>query len=268
VLHAEIQMVEPLRLALDVAREVADELARARREGAPASTTKTSATDMLTTMDLWAEQHIVDRLLAARPDDGVIGEEGADLPGRSGVRWCIDPIDGTTDYLYDHPGYSVSIAALVDGSPIVGVVADPALGQVFSAVRGHGAWRDNVPVRVSGVDDLALALVGTGFSYDPERRGRQGDVVARLLPRVRDIRRMGGAALDLCSVACARLDVFYERGLNLWDVAAGGLVAHEAGARVTDLDGRESWSGMVVAAPEALHDAWLELLREVKAGDA
>jgi myo-inositol-1(or 4)-monophosphatase len=257
-----------LRLALDVGKEVGDELARARREGIPPSSTKTSTTDMVTTMDLWAEQRIVERLLDARPDDGVLGEEGTTLAGTSGIRWCIDPIDGTTDYLYDHPGYSVSIAAIADGHPIVGVVVDPSLDQVFSAVRGHGSWRNNVPLRASAVADLSVALAGTGFSYDPVRRGKQAHVLTNVLPHVRDIRRMGGAALDLCSVGCARLDVFYERGLNLWDVAAGGLVAAEAGALVTDLEGRPTWSGMVVAAPPTVHQALLELLREAGAGEA
>jgi myo-inositol-1(or 4)-monophosphatase len=219
-------------------------------------------------MDLWSEERLVSRLLDARPDDGVLGEEGTAIAGTSGVRWCLDPIDGTTNYLYDHPGYSVSIAALVDGRPVVGVVVDPALGQVFSAVLGHGAWRDNRPIRASAVSDLAVALAGTGFSYDPARRGRQAQVLAHVLPHVRDVRRMGGAALDLCSVGCARLDVFYERGLNVWDVAAGGLVAAEAGALVTDLDGRPSWSGMVVAAPPPLHEPLLTLLRHAGAHEA
>jgi myo-inositol-1(or 4)-monophosphatase len=223
---------------------------------------------MVTTMDLWSEQQIVSRLLDARPDDGVLGEEGTAIAGSSGIRWCIDPIDGTTDYLYDHPGYSVSIAALADGQPLVGVVVDPALDQVFSAVRGHGAWRDNRPIRASEVTDLSVALVGTGFSYDPVRRGRQALVLAEVLPHVRDMRRMGGAALDLCSVGCARLDAFYERGLNLWDVAAGGLVAAEAGAIVTDLEGRPTWSGMIVASPPRLHEQFLELLRAARAGEA
>jgi myo-inositol-1(or 4)-monophosphatase len=219
-------------------------------------------------MDVWAEQRIVERLLDARPDDGVLGEEGTALAGTSGVRWCVDPIDGTTNYLYDHPGYSVSLAALVDGDPVVGVVVDPALEQVFSAVTGHGAWRDNHPITASTVADLSVALAGTGFSYDAARRGRQAEVLVRVIPHVRDIRRMGGAALDLCSVGCARLDVFYERGLNLWDVAAGGLVAREAGALVTDIEGRPSLSGMIVAAPPALHEPFLELLREAGANTA
>jgi myo-inositol-1(or 4)-monophosphatase len=267
-LASDALLGELLGLALGIAKDVGSALAGARHAGAPIARTKTSATDMVTTMDLWAEEQIVTRLLEARPDDGVLGEEGTAVAGTTGIRWCIDPIDGTTDYLYDHPGYSVSIAAIAEGEPLVGVVADPALDQVFSAVRGRGAWRDNVPIRVSVCDDLAIALVGTGFSYDPARRGKQGLVLARVLPHVRDVRRMGGAAIDLCSVGCARLDVFYERGLNLWDVAAGGLVAAEAGALVTDLEGRPSWSGMVVAAPPALHEPLLDLLREAGAGAA
>jgi myo-inositol-1(or 4)-monophosphatase len=264
----DLHRAELLRLALDIAREVGAELARARRAGVPPAATKSTATDMVTEMDVWAEKHIVERLLLARPDDGIIGEEGTAIIGTSGISWCIDPIDGTTDYLYGHPGYSVSIAATVDDEPVVGVVVDPELDHTFSAVRGRGAWRDNVPIRASTVDDLAVALVGTGFSYDRGRRGRQGEILARVLPHVRDVRRMGGAALDLCSVACGRIDVFYERGLNAWDVAAGGLVAAEAGALVTDLEGLPSWSGMIVAAPPPLHEPLLELLRGAGAGDA
>ncbi len=274
---------ELLRLAIDLAREVGMHLRDARRQAAPGARTKSTATDMVTEMDEWAEAYIVDRLLDDRPADGMIGEEGANVTGTSGVTWCIDPIDGTTNYLYGHPGYSVSIAALVDGEPAVGVVADPELDQLYSAVRGHGAWRDNEPIRASSCADMALALVGTGFGYAPSRRAEQGAVVAALLPRVRDIRRMGGAALDLCSIGASRLDAFYERGLAPWDVAAGGLIAREAGARVTDFAGNavsfrrlaplgsatagdppppEAWSGEVVAAPAALHDALLDALRD------
>ena len=253
---------ELLSLAMAVAREVGDRLREVRLHGTLEVTTKSTTTDMVTDMDVWAEQHIVGRLLDARPADGVLGEEGSDIAGTSGVVWCIDPIDGTTDYLYGHTGYSVSIAALVEGVPVVGVVHDPALDQQFTAVRGFGAWRDNRPLRASSLDDLTLALVGTGFSYRADRRARQAALLTTVLPRVRDIRRMGGAALDLCSVGCGRLDAFYEHGLNAWDVAAGGLVAVEAGARLTDLDGRPTYSGDVVAAPPALHDALLALLRE------
>ncbi len=256
---------ELLRLAIDVAREVGGRLRDVRRNGVPSVRTKSTATDMVTEMDEWAERHIVARLLDARPHDGVLGEEGTSVTGTTGITWCIDPIDGTTNYLYGHPGYSVSIAALVDGEPVVGVVADPELDQLYSAVRGHGAWRDHEPIRVSSCTDLALALVGTGFGYAADRRAEQGALVAALLPHIRDIRRMGGAALDLCSVGAARLDAFYERGLSPWDVAAGGLVAVEAGARLSDFSGNPSWSGEIVAAPVALHETVLEALRDAAA---
>ncbi|CAB4749919.1 unannotated protein [freshwater metagenome] len=252
---------ELLRVAIDIATDVGQHLRAARRQGVPAARTKSTATDMVTDMDVWAEQQIVSRLLDARPNDGVLGEEGASIASTSGVVWCIDPIDGTTNYLYGHQGYSVSIAAMVDAVPIVAAVADPELENVFTAVRGFGAWRDNEPITVSTVDVLAVALVGTGFAYDPERRARQGVALAALLPQIRDIRRMGGAALDLCSVGCARLDAYYERGLSPWDAAAGGLVAVESGARLTDFDGNPSWSGDIVAAPAALHDDLLDALR-------
>ena len=250
-----------LRLAIDISTEVGERLHAVRRQGALTVRTKSTATDMVTDMDVWAEQYIVGRLLDARPDDGVFGEEGTDIAGTSGYVWCIDPIDGTTNFFYGHPGYSVSLAALVDSEPVVGVVTDPELGHQFSAVRGFGAWRDNEPIHASTLGTLTLALVGTGFSYSPERRTRQGAALGHLLAGIRDIRRMGGAALDLCSVGCGRLDAYYERGLNPWDVAAGGLVASEAGARLTDFDGNPSWTGDVVAAPAALHDAFLEALR-------
>ena len=258
---AALEYGEMLRLAIDIATEVAERLRAVRRRDSLTVNTKSTSTDMVTDMDVWAEKHIVDRLLDARPHDGVLGEEGTTIAGTSGYVWCIDPIDGTTNFFYGHPGYSVSIAALIDGEPVVGVVADPELGQQFTAVRGYGAWLDNEPIHASSLDALALALVGTGFGYSAERRARQGAVLTRLLPQIRDIRRMGGAALDLCSVGCGRLDAFYERGLNPWDVAAGGLVAVEAGARLTDFDGNTSWAGDIVAAPASLHDALLEQLR-------
>ena len=253
---------ELLRVAIDIASDVGQHLRAARRQGPPDARTKSTVTDMVTDLDVWAEKQIVSRLLDARPHDGVLGEEGAAVTGTTGVVWCIDPIDGTTNYLYGHPGYSVSIAAMVDGVPVVGAVADPELEQVFTAVSGFGAWRNNEPIAASTGHELRLALVGTGFSYSPERRARQGATLGALLPHIRDVRRMGGAALDLCSVGCARLDAFYERGLQVWDAAAGGLVAIEAGARLTDFDGHPSWSGDIVAAPVALHDALLDALRE------
>jgi myo-inositol-1(or 4)-monophosphatase len=210
--------------------------------------TKVSATDMVSEMDHASEQLIVEGLLAERPEDGIVGEEGSARRGTSGVRWVVDPLDGTTNYLYDHPGWAVSIAAEDAQGTVVGVVADGVHGEVFTATRGGGARRNGAPISCSDAGSLATALVGTGFGYRPERRRAQGEVVAALLPRIRDIRRMGAASVDLCSVACGRLDAYYERGLAPWDLAAGVLVAAEAGATVTALDGGPVVAGAVLAA--------------------
>ncbi|MGI9600777.1 MAG: inositol monophosphatase family protein [Acidimicrobiales bacterium] len=248
-------------LTLSVVDQVCGPIVAARNAGTLDIDTKSSGTDMVTEMDRWSEDTIIAAISRARPDDGFVGEEGGHQTGSSGVMWIIDPIDGTTNYLYDVPGFSVSIAAEVDGQVMVGVVADPVRDEVFSAIRGQGAHRNGRPVRCSDKPDLATALIGTGFGYDASRRVEQASVLVDVIGHVRDVRRMGGAALDLCAVACGRLDGFYERGLAVWDVAAGGLIASEAGALVTDLDGVESWSDMVVCAGPALHPELVGLLR-------
>jgi myo-inositol-1(or 4)-monophosphatase len=222
--------------------------------------TKVSATDMVSEMDHASEHLIVEALLAERPDDGIVGEEGSARQGTSGVRWVIDPLDGTTNYLYDHPGWAVSIAAEDARGTLAGVVADGVHAEVFTATRGGGARRNGTPIACSDAAVLATALVGTGFGYRPERRRVQGEVVAALLPRVRDIRRMGAASVDLCSVACGRLDAYYERGLAPWDLAAGALVATEAGATVTALDGGPVVAGSVLAAAPRLAAPLSDLL--------
>lgn len=252
------------RLALGAAELLLDALTR----GGLRSATKTSATDLVTDADEASERYIVEGLLTARPHDGIRGEEGTDVEGTSGVVWVVDPIDGTTNFVYGHSGFGVSIAALVDDEPMVGVVADPLHDDVFTARRGGGAWRNHAPIRGSSLDRLDLALVATGFSYLPERRRRQAEVLAHVLPAVRDIRRMGGAAVDLCSTACGRVDAFYEKGLNPWDFAAGWLVAAEAGVRVGDLDGGPPSSDFTLAAPPAIFEPLAELLRGAGAADA
>jgi myo-inositol-1(or 4)-monophosphatase len=216
--------------------------------------TKSTSTDMVTEMDRAAESLIVDAIREARPDDAIVGEEGTAERGSSGVEWIVDPLDGTTNYLYGHPGFGVSIAAAVDGDVVAGVVADPLHGDVFTAVRGAGAQRNGQPISPARPASLADALVATGFSYDPERRRRQAGVLVHLLPKVRDIRRMGAAAVDLCSVACGRVDAFYERGLARWDYAAGALVAAESGAIVGDLDGGMASSAFTLAAAPAVFE--------------
>jgi myo-inositol-1(or 4)-monophosphatase len=230
--------------------------------------TKSSPTDMVTEMDRASEALIVSGIRAARPDDGIVGEEGADHEGTSGVRWLVDPIDGTTNYLYAFPGFAVSIAAEFRGEAVVGVVHDPLHRDVFQAAKGRGATRNGETIHASTKNDLQTALVGTGFSYEPSRRLRQAKVLVEVLPQVRDIRRMGAAAVDLCSVACGRLDAFYERGLGPWDLAAGVLIAHEAGATVGDLAGGPASGEFTLAASTALFEQLRALLDTAGAGTA
>jgi myo-inositol-1(or 4)-monophosphatase len=237
-----------LRLAEDIAVE-AGALLRAGLDRAREQVgTKSTGTDMVTEMDRAAEALIVERLLAARPDDGILGEEGTDRPGTSGLRWVVDPLDGTTNYLYALPGFAVSIAVELDGTPIAGVVYDVVRDERFAATRGGGATRNGASIGVSGETRLPHALVATGFSYDSERRRAQAEVLVQVLPRIRDVRRFGAAAVDLCSVACGRVDAYWERGLAPWDLAAGGLIAAEAGAVVTDVDGSPAIAAAVGAA--------------------
>lgn len=217
--------------------------------------TKSTRTDMVTEMDRASERLVADGLRSARPDDAIMGEEGTADTGTSGVRWVVDPLDGTTNYLYGFPVWAVSVAAEVAGAAAVGVVHVPVLGETFAAVRGEGAWCNGRPLRVEGAPDLATALVGTGFSYNAVGRGEQAGLLARVLPAVRDIRRAGAAAVDLCWVAAGRLDCFYERGLAPWDRAAGALVASEAGAVVDLLP-----DGTTVAAPPHLFEPLCALL--------
>ncbi|NNE72318.1 MAG: inositol monophosphatase [Acidimicrobiales bacterium] len=246
-----------LALALDLTTDLGPTLIQGRRAATRNVDTKSSKTDMVTEMDRWCEGEVVSRLLDARPDDGILGEEGASVDGTSGVRWIIDPIDGTTNYFYDLPGYSISIAAEIDGVISAGLVIDPIRAETFTATKGGGATRNGRPLSVSKVDDLSIALVGTGFNYQPDVRRDQAETLVHLLPIVRDIRRFGGAALDLCAVACGRLDIYFERGLSAWDVAAGGLIATEAGALLTDFSGQPSWTDQAVCGPPALHAALL-----------
>lgn len=226
---------------------------------------KSTATDLVTEMDRRAEQHLADVLLAARPHDGLLGEEGHDTAGTSGVRWIVDPLDGTTNYLYGHPGFNVSVAAELDGTPLVGAVADVLAAQLFSAAAGRGATCDGRPLRRREAPPLDHLLVATGFGYAADRRAQQATVLTQVLPKVRDIRRMGAAAIDLCSVALGRVDAFYERGLAHWDRAAGALIAAEAGCRVGDLRGGDGSGDFLLAAPTDRFDELADLLREAGA---
>lgn len=228
--------------------------------------TKSTATDAVTEMDKAAEGMIVSHLLAYRPTDGVLGEEGGERTGSSDVRWIVDPLDGTVNYIYGLPAWGVSVAAERDGRTVVGVVLAPEFDVAWCAVKGRGAWEISGDV-VTGIEptsvtSLEKSLIATGFGYEAGRRGRQGEVVAGLLPHVRDIRRVGAAVIDLCWVASGHCDGYFERGLHPWDFAAGALIAHEAGAKVSAMADQNFSEGIVVSAPgiaTQLHERLLML---------
>jgi myo-inositol-1(or 4)-monophosphatase len=242
---------ELLALAVDVAAEASDLVRRGRRDGVEVSGTKSSPVDVVTEVDKAAERLIFDRLMSARPGDGFLGEEGASAESTSGVRWIVDPIDGTVNFVYGIPYYAVSIAAALDGVTIAGVVVNVESGERFTATRDGGARLDGTPLQVSRqVKPLSQRLVATGFNYVADVKLVQTTAVSAMLREVRDIRRMGAAALDLCAVAAGRVDGYVEEGLNLWDMAAGGLVASEAGA-VLEKSAGVGGNDCFVCAPEA-----------------
>lgn len=243
---------ELLALARETA-EAAGELLLARPETFDINE-KSSARDFATQMDHASEELIVNALLSARPGDGIIGEEGAHRASTSGITWVIDPIDGTVNYFYNLPGWNISIAAKDDEGVLVGVVSAPTLNSLWHATRGGGAFRNGKKIHCSNAEDLKESLIATGFSYDAEERIRQGEKIASLIPRVRDIRRNGAAAVDLCHVASGAVDGYFEIGLKEWDLAAGGLIAREAGALITGRNGLPAGESMVIAAGPALHE--------------
>jgi myo-inositol-1(or 4)-monophosphatase len=260
-----------LELAERAARTAGDLIRDERPDQLGVASTKSSPTDVVTVMDERSERLLRDLLLGERPDDGLLGEEGGGTSGTSGITWVIDPIDGTVNYLYGLPPYAVSIAA-VTGDPrdpgghevLAGCVHNPVAGETFTAARGAGAHLNGARIRVRDAVDPAQALVATGFGYAIERRRGQARVVAALLPQVRDIRRGGCASLDLCQVACGRVDAYYERGLQPWDLAAASLVAREAGAVVSGLRGEPAGEHLVLAAGPALHAALEQILAPLR----
>jgi myo-inositol-1(or 4)-monophosphatase len=243
---------ELLALGVEVALETAAMVKERRRAGVEVAATKSSPVDVVTEVDRAAEQLIFGRLMGARPEDGFLGEEGASAESASGVVWVVDPIDGTVNFLYGIPQYAVSIAASLRGETVAGVVVSVESGECFTATRGGGAFLDGRRLEVGWGGEpppLSQRLVGTGFNYVVDVKVKQTVAVSALLREVRDIRRLGAAALDLCAVAAGRLDGYVEEGLNPWDVAAGGLVATEAGARLETLPG-VGGNECFVCAPE------------------
>ena len=227
---------------------------------------KSGVFDFATQMDHESEKLIVSEILAARPDDGLIGEEGANRESKSGVTWVIDPIDGTVNYLYDIPGWCISIAAKDRDGGLAGVVYSPATQSLWKAHRGGGAFLNGNLIKCNDPVALNRALVGSGFAYDLEKRKIQAALIARLLPEIRDLRRLGACAVDMCHVASGSLDAYFEAGVNEWDYAAAGLIATEAGAMISIDKG--IWNGeknMVIVAGPALHPA---LSAQIRAGQA
>jgi myo-inositol-1(or 4)-monophosphatase len=251
---------ELLTVACQVAVEGGDVAAAGRRGTALEIATKSSATDLVTALDHTAEATIVARLAGLRPGDAVVGEEGTHQEGTSGVSWLIDPIDGTTNFVYGVPQWATSVAASADGAALAGAVYVPAMGELFAAARGRGATLNGEPISDSACTDVSLALVATGFGYRPDDRRRQAALVAHVIGSVRDIRRIGSAAIDLCYAACGRVDAYYEAGLSPWDVAAGELIAREAGCRSGDFDGGPPVANRLLVATPAIFDDLVGLI--------
>ena len=234
-------------LAVSAARAAGRFIVQDRPRGLGVVDTKSSVNDIVTVMDQQSEALLRRHLLDARPDDAILGEEDGASEGTSGITWVIDPIDGTVNYLYEIPAYCVSVAAVIGDAattgawrPVAGAICNPLTAETFHSRLGGGAHvltadGDKV-IRVNAIDVLLQSLVATGFGYLPGVRARQGEVVAAILPEIRDIRRAGSAALDLCAVACGTVDAYYESGLNPWDLAAGWIIATEAGALVSGLN--------------------------------
>ena len=265
------------RLAVDIAHEAGRFIVDERPGGLGVAQTKSSATDVVTVMDQGCERLLRALLGAARPDDAVLGEEDGATTGTTGLTWVVDPIDGTVNYLYEIPSYCVSVGAVVGDPtraghwrPVVGAVYNPVSEEMFHARLGGGAHLrtgtgtdERRRLRVSGVDVLGQALVATGFGYRPEVRREQAAVLAELMPQIRDIRRAGSAALDLCAVAAGRVDAYYERGLNAWDLAAGWLVATESGAVVGGPPGQPPGEELVIATGPGLATTLVSRLHEL-----
>ena len=251
-------------------RAIAEQLARAagdmalagRKSGDVTATTKSSPTDMVTQYDKASEDMITAGLRDLRPDDGIVGEEGASRDGTSGITWHIDPIDGTSNFYFDIPMWAVSIGAVDEHGPIAGAVYAPALGDMFTAARGEGATLNGNRISVRENTLLSDALVCTGFSYHVSQREAHARRVATMVGQIRDIRRFGAAAIDLCFVACGRLDAYFEEHLNSWDLIAGQVIATEAGAIVTNFSGDTVTPQEVLATQPGVQKALIRLIAD------
>lgn len=249
-------------IAEQLARSAGDMALKGRKRGDVTATTKSSPTDMVTQYDKASEEMVTNSLRERRPSDGIVGEEGASREGSSGITWHIDPIDGTSNFYFDIPMWAVSIGAVDELGPVAGAVYAPALGDMFTASRGNGATLNGSPISVRDNSFLSDALVGTGYSYHSDKRGTHARRVAQMIPHIRDIRRLGAAAIDLCFVACGRYDAYFEENLQSWDLIAGQIIATEAGAIVTDFAGNEVTPAQVLATQPGIQAALIQLITE------
>ena len=252
-----------LRVIAAEAARAAGELLRERFEagGERATGSKSTPTDLVSEADLAAETAIRELLAARRPGDAILGEEGGETQVGEGLRWIVDPLDGTVNFLFGVPQWCVSVAVHDDAGGLAGVVFDPLRDEIFAAERGGEATLNGAPVVASGRAELASALVATGFAYDAGVRAAQAAVVGRVLPRVRDVRRMGSAALDLAWTAAGRYDAFYERGVQVWDTAAGAVLCEVAGLTVRELPATAELPAGIAVAPDGLVEPLLALVR-------
>jgi len=256
---------ELLAVAADLARTAGDMALAGRKAGLRNVQTKSTATDMVTEFDRASEKLIVEGMRERRPLDAIVGEEGASVSGTSGITWYIDPIDGTTNFLYDLPAWAVSIGAEDSSGPLAGVVYIPTLGEMFTATRGGGAFLNGAPIQSNNIADVSQALVCTGFSYSAEQRTIQAQRVSRFIHQIRDIRRAGAAAIDLCFVACGRIDAYFEENLHQWDISAGILIAHEAGCRSGDFSGHTPRPAEILTTAPAIFDQLSQLIMAASA---
>lgn len=261
------------QLAIQLATEAGELAMRRRAEGVEVADRKSSPTDVVTAVDREVEALLRERIATLRPRDAFCGEEGEDTAGESGLTWIIDPIDGTVNFLYGIPWWAVSVA-VVEGDPdpatyqpLAGAVAVPGIGEMFSATHGGGAFLNEQPITTGPDVDLSEALVGTGFSYQKDKREWQAQVAARMIGSVRDLRRTGTSALDLCSVGLARTNAYFESGLWPWDHAASQLVVTEAGGWVGGLNGRPVSNDLVIGCHASLQGPFCELLEAAGAGE-
>jgi myo-inositol-1(or 4)-monophosphatase len=267
-----------LDTAMLAAQRAGDELLRRWEMPFSGRAFKSSTTDEVSDADRAAEAIVVNAIRAAYPEDAIVSEEGGGARGRSGRRWLVDPLDGTINYLYRIPHWAVSIACIDGDGPLAGVVLDPAKREMFHATRGGGAWRSSTEPGATGIQprpllarlavtsltDLTLALVADGFSYSAEERREQGRREALMLPHIRDVRRLGSAALDLAYVAAGRIDAYVEAGGNEWDWAAGRLLVTEAGGRLSEAPGVRPDGPTLIASGPGIHDALVDLVLRVQ----